>query len=251
MATQDDSTNQDRDTGGKRDDKAIEDKLEEVRATMWKADGLLGIAERGGFEDDSEMDALLEVTRPLLGTACQAIDDALELLGADTEKPANADRPQLTLRSYQIPCEGKNVEQCIREIARHGWTVSSYEEEGAQHYAIERRYYNELGVKYFLAERELLNDLEEQPEPAKEPRSRNDDAATVADVAFDKFQVRCDKMPTDQVAFELRRHLWETHEIIAADQTEDEYMVSGKFSLKGLQNFLAERKFIESLLPAE
>jgi hypothetical protein len=86
---------------------------------------------------------------------------------------------------------------------------------------------------------------------AKEPPNRNDDAATAADVAFDRFQARCNKMPTDQVALELRAHCWEADEILSASMEEDGYRVSKTFTRKGLKHFLAEREFLQSLLPEE
>jgi hypothetical protein len=170
------------------DDKAtkLEDKLEEVRATMWKADALLGIAERGGFEDDSEMDTLLEVTRPLLSMACQAIDDALELLGPDALGGTALD---LTLR-----------------------TVLS----------------------------EVRN---------KEPR--NDDAATVADVALDRYQVECNKLSPEEVGLRLRQHCWDVGEMLSAFPEEDGFSVHKTFTRSGLKNFLAELEYLQSLLPAE
>jgi hypothetical protein len=79
----------------------------------------------------------------------------------------------------------------------------------------------------------------------------DDDAATVADVAFDRFQIRCEKMPLDQVALELRAHQWEAAEILSANLEEDGYSVHKTFTRSGLKHFLAEREFLQSLLPQE
>ena len=77
------------------------------------------------------------------------------------------------------------------------------------------------------------------------------DAAAAVDVAFDGFQVECDKMSPEEVALRLRQHCWEASEILSAFPEENGFSVSKTFTRKGLRYFVAEREFLQSLLPEE
>lgn len=70
--------------------------------------------------------------------------------------------PEATLQCFRIHCEGKTLEAAIKALRRHGWKVTAFQEEGSQHYAIECEHnmFNELGVKYFLAERLFLDSVD-------------------------------------------------------------------------------------------
>jgi hypothetical protein len=79
----------------------------------------------------------------------------------------------------------------------------------------------------------------------------SDDAATAVDVAFDRFQIEAEKMTPLEVAQRLREHCWEAAETLSATPEEDGYTVRKTFTRKGLRYFVAEREFLQSLLPEE
>jgi hypothetical protein len=75
------------------------------------------------------------------------------------------------------------------------------------------------------------------------------DAVTAADVALDTFQVEASKLTAADCAKRLREFEW------AAKRSDDPdgtfYRVSYDFTPDGLKRFLAEREFLQSLLPDE
>lgn len=79
-----------------------------------------------------------------------------------------------------------------------------------------------------------------------ERESPHSDQSALA--TFDAIHIRCEKMPIDQVALELRRYMWDACENLAASMNEDGFTVTKTWTPKGLRYFLAEREFLESLL---
>lgn len=78
-----------------------------------------------------------------------------------------------------------------------------------------------------------------------------DDVATAADVALDRYQVECNKLSPEEVGLRLRAHCWDVGEMLSAFPEEDGFSVHKTFTRKGLKDFLAEREYLQSLLPDE
>ncbi|HEX7080057.1 MAG TPA: hypothetical protein VF329_03490 [Gammaproteobacteria bacterium] len=63
----------------------------------------------------------------------------------------------------------------------------------------------------------------------------------------DRAHAEQEGLGDEQVAEELRRHLWYVDRILAAGELNDDYRVSYTCTAKGLRAFLGERRFMERL----